>query len=92
VSPSLATAESVHESLFIQVMSLMYSHSEQQICSEAAQESGGVTSLGGVKKICRYGTSGHGLVGMVVMGWQLDLMILEVFSNLYDSMIYDSMI
>ena len=37
---------------------------------------------GGVQKMCRYGTSGHGLVGMVVLGWRLDLMILEVFSNL----------
>jgi len=26
--------------------------------------------------------SGHGLVGMMVMGWWLDLMILEVVSNL----------
>jgi len=33
-----------------------------------------------------HGTSGHGLAGMVVMGWRLDMMILEVFSNLNDSM------
>jgi len=33
------------------------------------------------KKMCTCGTSGYGLVGMVV-GGQLDLMILEVFSNL----------
>ena len=33
------------------------------------------------------GTSGYGLIGMVVLGWQLDLMILEVFSNLW---FYDS--
>jgi len=32
-------------------------------------------------------TQGHGLVGKVVMGWWLDLIILEVFSNLNDSMI-----
>jgi len=34
-------------------------------------------------------TSGHGLagIGMVVMGRLLHLMILEVFSNLHDSMI-----
>jgi len=37
--------------------------------------------------MCRYGTSGHGLVGMVVMGGRLDLMILEVFSNLNNSLI-----
>ena len=28
----------------------------------------GVTIPGGVKKTCVYGTSGHGLVGMVVLG------------------------
>ena len=37
--------------------------------------------------MCRYGTPGHGLAGMVVLGWQLHLMILEVFSNLDDAMI-----
>ena len=35
----------------------------------------------------RCGTAGHGLAGVVVMGWWLHLMILEVFSNLNDSMI-----
>ena len=40
-----------------------------------------------VQKTCRYGTSGHGLLGMVVLGGWLDLMILEVFSNLNDSII-----
>jgi len=39
-------------------------------------------SLEVFKKMCRCGTSGHGLAGMVVLGWWLDLMILEVFSNL----------
>ena len=36
----------------------------------------------------------YGLAGIAVLGWWLDLMILEVFSNLNDSMIlwlYDSM-
>jgi len=33
------------------------------------------------------GTSGHGLAGMVALRWWLDLMILEVFSNLNNSMI-----
>jgi len=54
---------------------------------QAAQGSGGVTIPGGVQKMCRYGTSGHGLAGMVLLGGWLDLMILEVFSNLNDSMI-----
>jgi len=54
---------------------------------QAAQESGGVTIPGGVQKMCRYGTLGHGLAGMVELGCQLGLMILEVSSNLHDSMI-----
>ena len=37
--------------------------------------------------MCRYGSSGHGLVGMVVLGWWLDLIILEVVSNHNNSMI-----
>ena len=37
--------------------------------------------------MCSYGTSGNGLSGMVVFGWWLDLMILEVLSGLNDSMI-----
>jgi len=32
------------------------------------RESGGATIPGGVQKLCRCGSSGHGLVGMVVMG------------------------
>ena len=36
--------------------------------------------------MCRRDTSGHGLSGMVVLSLQLDL-ILEVFSNLNDSVI-----
>jgi len=28
----------------------------------------GCTIPGGVQKLCRYGTSGHGFAGMVVMG------------------------
>jgi len=35
---------------------------------QGAQGSGGVTIPGGVQKTCRYGISGHGLAGMVVMG------------------------
>jgi len=41
------------------------------------------TIPGGVKKTCRCGTLGYGLAGTVVLGWRLDLMILEVFSNLW---------
>jgi len=44
-------------------------------------------SLEGFKKTCRCGTSGHDLAGMGVLGGWLDLVILEVSSNLYDSMI-----
>jgi len=40
-------------------------------------------SLEVFKKTCRCGTSGYGLVGMVVLGGWLDLMALEVFSNLW---------
>ena len=35
----------------------------------------------------RYGTSGRDLVATVGMAWQLDFMILEVFSNFNDSVI-----
>lgn len=35
-----------------------------------------------VQKMCRDYTLGHDLVGMVVLGFPLDLMILEVFPNL----------
>jgi len=44
-------------------------------------------SLEVFKKTCRCGASGHGLAGMMLLGWQLDLMVFEVFSNLNDSMI-----
>jgi len=39
-------------------------------------------SLEAFKKTCRCATSGHGLAGMVLLGGWLNLMILEVFSNL----------
>lgn len=35
----------------------------------------------------RHGTDGHGLVGMAMKGWRLDVLILVVFSKLVDSMI-----
>jgi len=44
---------------------------------QAAQGGGGVTIPGGVQKMCRRGTLGHSLVGMVVLGQRLDLMILR---------------
>ena len=53
----------------------------------AAQGSGWVTIPGEVQETCRCGTLGYGLVGMVVLGWRLDLKILEVFSNLNNSVI-----
>ena len=51
-------------------------------------------SLEVFKKTCRYGTPGHDLAAMVVLGWQLYLIILEIFSNLDESIIlsfYDTM-
>jgi len=50
---------------------------------QADQGSGEVAIPGGVQKMCRRGASGRGLAGMVVLEWRLDLMILEVFSNLW---------
>ena len=49
-------------------------------------------SLEVFKKMRRCGTSGHGLEGMVVLGWQLDLMILEVFSKLNNSICISSQV
>jgi len=49
---------------------------------QAAWGGGGVTIPGNVQKTSRCGTSGYGLVGMVVMGWWLNLTILKVFSTL----------
>jgi len=49
-------------------------------------------SLEVFKKCVGRGTLGHGLAGMVVMGWQLNLMILEVFSNLNDSILFYSIL
>ena len=36
------------------------------------QGGGSVTILGGIKKMCRCGTLGYGLVGMVLLGGWLD--------------------
>jgi len=46
---------------------------------QAAQGGGWVPVPGGVQKPCGCGTRGHGLAGMGVLGWWLDLVILEVF-------------
>jgi len=62
-----------------------------QALAQAAQGNGGVPIPGGVQNTCRCGTLGHGLAGLAVLGWGLDLMILEVFSNLNDSVLFYSM-
>jgi len=43
-------------------------HWSGQALEQAAQGSGGVPIPGGVQKTRRCGISGHGLVGMVVLG------------------------
>jgi len=40
---------------------------------QAAQASGGVPIPGGVQKMCRCDTSGHGLAGMGVLGLTVGL-------------------
>jgi len=58
---------------------------DAQMCTDveqAAQGGGGVPIPGGVQKTCRCGILGSGLVDMVVLGGWLDMMTLEVFSNL----------
>jgi len=51
------------------------------------QGGGEVTVTGGVHEIWSWGTEEHGFLGMLGMGWQLDWMILEVFSNPDDSIV-----
>jgi len=60
---------------------------------QAARGSGGVPIPGGVQTPWGCGTWGHGLAGMVGLGWWLDLMILGAFSNLrfYDSIFFFSL-
>jgi len=41
------------------------------LLEQTAQGSGGVTIPRGVQEMCRCSTEGCGLVGMVVVGWQL---------------------
>jgi len=52
-----------------------------------AQGGGGVTVSGGVQGMFRCCAEGRGLVGNTGESGKLDRMILEVFSNLGDSMI-----
>lgn len=47
--------------------------------------SGGVTIPSSTQEVRRCGTEGHGLLGVVQIGWWLDYTILLVFSNLDDS-------
>jgi len=60
----------------------------RQVLEWAAQERGGVTVCGGVQEAFRCCTEGHSLVRKILLvGGQLDWMILEVFSNLGDCVI-----
>jgi len=43
-------------------------HVMEQALKQAPEGSGAVTIPGGVQKPCRYGTSGHGLAGVVLLG------------------------
>ena len=72
--------------LYIRILGKILRRSGNAL-AQAAQGGGGVTVPGGVQETWRYGAEGRGLVGMVVMGWQLDQMILDVFSNLNYSLI-----
>ena len=53
---------------------------------QSVRGGGGVTVPGAVQGTWKCGTEGHGLVGMVGMGWWLELMFFEIFSNLTCSM------
>lgn len=54
---------------------------------QPAQGSGRLLIPEVAQNTCGHGTLGLGFVAMVVLGWCLDWMILEVFSNLNDFMI-----
>ena len=68
------------------ILGEMSSQKEWWGSGTAAQGGGAVTVPGGVQEACRCGFEGHGLVGVVGMGWWLDYMIWRVFSNFNDSM------
>lgn len=64
-----------------------FSEKSDQALDQAAEGSGGVTVSGSVRETWRCGAEGQVLVGMMVMDWRLELMVLEVFSNINNSMI-----
>lgn len=64
-----------------------FSEKSDQALDQAAEGSGGVTASGSVRETWRCGAEGQVLVGMMVMDWRLELMVLEVFSNINNSMI-----
>lgn len=55
-------------------------HVTRRWCFGQTSETGGgaVTISGGVKKLCKCGTSGHGLMAMTVLGCQLDTSIFQM--------------
>jgi len=55
--------------------------------AQVVQGNGRVTVPGGVPELWRCGTEGHGQWATLVVGGWLDWVILEVFSNLNDSVI-----
>ena len=56
-----------------------------QALEQTAQGGNWIPIPEGLQKMCRCGTLGHGLAGMVVLGWWLDLVILDIFPNLWFS-------
>lgn len=59
-----------------------------QALEQTAQGSDGIISPGSVRKMCKCGSGGHGLVvELAVLGYWLDLMILAVFPNCNGSVI-----
>lgn len=53
----------------------------QVVVVQSAQGSGGITHLGGFQEKGRCNTKECGLLGIVGMGWQLDLLILVASPN-----------
>lgn len=53
-----------------------------------AQGSDGIAIPGNIQEMTAHGTSCNALCDVVVFGQSLDLIILEIFSNFIDSMIY----
>lgn len=57
-----------------------------QTLEQAAKGDGGVTVPGDVQEQCGHGTSGHGLIAMVVLGQFNDLKGLSQLKQINDSM------